>query len=117
MGKHSIQVQEIIRVIPENAQNQQRNAALLGNLTHVIAEQKVISLLYLSLGGAARKTLTDRYPAMEITTVELRTLLERCQETFQIERNRCLGRMKFFHRKQQPGETLSQFWHALNGLG
>ena len=54
---------------------------------------------------------------MRITAVTLRTLLERCQETFQTERNRCLDRMKFFHRKQQPGETLSQFWNALNGLG
>ena len=116
MGKYSIQIQEILREVPEG-EEPRRNEGLLGGLTFQIAEHKVISLLYLSLGEAARKTLTDRYPEMEITDVTLRTLLQRCQQTFQTERNRCLDRMKFFHRKQQPGETLSQFWHALNGLG
>ena len=32
------------------------------------------------------------------------------------KRNRTLDRHRFFSRLQQPGETLSQFWHALNGL-
>ena len=27
-----------------------------------------------------------------------------------------MDRHRFFSRLQQPGETLSQFWHALNGL-
>ena len=27
-----------------------------------------------------------------------------------------MDRHRFFLRWQQPGETLSQFWHALNGL-
>ena len=52
MGKHSIQIREIIRVIPAD-QNQNRNQALMGGHTVAIAEQKVISILYLSLGGAA----------------------------------------------------------------
>ena len=54
---------------------------------------------------------------MEIVDVTLERLLERCQETFQTQRNRCLDRMKFFQRKQQLNETLSQFWNVLNGLG
>ena len=35
---------------------------------------------------------------------------------FSKKRNRALDRHRFFSRLQQPGETLSQFWHALNGL-
>ena len=32
------------------------------------------------------------------------------------KKNRTLDRHKFFSRVQQPGESLSQFWHTLNGL-
>ena len=38
------------------------------------------------------------------------------QRVFQKKRNRTLDRHRFFARLQQPGETLFQFWHVLNGL-
>ena len=90
MGKHSIQVQEILREVGQGANARERNTALMGGNEVDIAEKKVISLLYLSIGGAGRKTLTDKYPQMEIVDVTLRRLLDRCQETFQTQRNRCL---------------------------
>ena len=116
MGKYSIQIQEILRVVGTGQNARPRNTALMGGLEYDIAEKKVISLLYLSIGGAGRKTLTDKYPEMDIVEVTLERLLNNCQATFQKQRNRCLDRVKFFQRKQQPNETLSQFWNVLNGL-
>ena len=39
-----------------------------------------------------------------------------CNDWFRKKRNRALDRHQFFSRLQQPGETLFQFWHTLNGL-
>ena len=112
MGKHSIEVEEIIREEGGNP----RKKELMGNMEKAIAEKKVISLLFLSIGGAGRKTLIDKYPAMNIKTMELKVLMKNCVNTFQKKRNRCMDRVKFFQRKQKTNETLSQYWNVLNGL-
>ena len=52
MGKYSIQIQEILRVVGQGENARPRNTALMGGLEYDIAEKKVISLLYLSIGGA-----------------------------------------------------------------
>ena len=114
IGKYSIQVEEILREINQG-DNPRRNE-MMGGMEHGIAEKKVISLLYLSIGGAGRKTLTDKYPDMNIRTVTLGELMANCAAAFQKKRNRCLDRVKFFQRKQKSNETLSQFWNVLNGL-
>ena len=62
MGKHSIEVDEITRV----EGTVQRRKELMGNMEKEAAEKKAISLLFLSIGGAGRKTLVDKYPTMQI---------------------------------------------------
>ena len=80
------------------------------------ANKKVVSVLYLSLGEAARKLFKDKYPHMTLWNLKVRELIQLATDCFQIKRNRNLDRHEFFSRMQQPGETLQQFWHTLNGL-
>ena len=49
-AKYSVYVEELLR-----------NAALLSKLNEQAAERKLVSLLILSLGTAARKSLTDKF--------------------------------------------------------
>ena len=48
--------------------------------------------------------------------VSAATLKNNFKETFKKPRKRTLERYTFFARKQQPNETLRQFWNALTGL-
>ena len=75
-----------------------------------------MSVLYLSLGEAARKLFKDKYPHTTLWNLKVRELIQLATDCFQIKRNRTLDRHTFFSRMQQPGETLQQFWHTLNGL-
>ena len=113
MGKYSIEVQEITR--PDDPDNA-RNEKMMGSMDKASATKKAISLLFMSIGSAGRKTLLDKYPGEDLRTKELRDVLDMCKETFEKPRNRCLDRTTFFQRKQQPNETLVQFWNSLNGL-
>ena len=80
------------------------------------ANTKDISILYLSLGEAARKQFMDNYPHTALWDLKAQELINRCIECFRKQRNRTLDRHRVFSRLQKPGETLFQFWHALNGL-
>ena len=117
MGKYSIEAEEITRDIPPSG-GIDRRKEMMGNMEREGAQKKAISLLFLSIGGAGRKTLMDKYPKMdtEMKGMDLKDVLARCEETFQKKRNRCMDRTKFFQRKQKPNETLVQFWNSLNGL-
>ena len=109
LARHSISVSEVLR---EADQQNPRAAALMGNLEEIPAKRKVVSLLYISIGKNARKTLMDKFPRINILLIELRELMQNCAECFQIRRNRTLDRHTFLLRKQKPTETLN----ALNGL-
>ena len=50
----------------------------MGNMKKEAAEKRVISLLFLSIGGAGRKTLVDKDLAMNIKTMALKVLMENC---------------------------------------
>ena len=80
------------------------------------AERKVVSILFLSLGSAGRKNLTDRHPYMAISTATLTEMRDNCEQTFRKQRHRILEAYKFFSKKKQRNETLQQFWNALTGL-
>ena len=112
-AKYSISVNELLRPI---TQNQPRVPALINNLNEQAAERKLVSVLFLSLGSAARKSLTDKFPEMRIATITLKDIKENCEQAFVKPRNRTLERYKIFSQKQQPKETLRQFWHTLTGL-
>ena len=98
MGKYSIEVKEITRA--EDTANP-RNEKLMGNMDRASASKKAISLLFLSIGAAGRKTLMDKYPDGDLRDEELQEVLKRCKDTFQKPRNRCMDRTRFFQRKQQ----------------
>ena len=112
-AKYSISIAEVLRVV---ANETDRKKALLKNLDHAVAERKCVSVLYLSLGAAARKTFSDKYPTAKIAEISLQDLMTNYKDTFDIKRNRTLDRFRFLPRKQMQTETLEQFWHSLNGL-
>ena len=111
MAKHSISVEELTRT-----SGGARDKALMGNMEEIPAQRKVVSVLYLALGQAARKTLTDKYPTATIATISLANLLTHCKDSFDRPRNQTLDRYKFLTRKQHEGETLQVFWNNLSGL-
>ena len=113
MAKYSISISELTR---ETTQQNPRVRTLLGDLDEDPANKKAISILYLSLGDAARKQFMDKHPHKALWDLKALELINLCIDCFRKKRNRTLDRHRFFSRLQQPGETLFQFWHALNGL-
>ena len=113
MAKFSISITDLTREVTD--QNP-RVRALLGDMDEDLANKKVVSVMYLSLGEAARKLFKDQYPHTTLWNLKVRELMQLATDCFQIKRNRTLDRHKFFSRTQQPGETLQQSWHTLNGL-
>ena len=61
VAKFSILISEVLRVVVNEADI---NKALLNNLGRAAAERKCVSVLFLSLGTAARKTIADKHPTM-----------------------------------------------------
>ena len=113
LARHSISITELLRVAD---QQNPRQAALMGNLEEMHAKRKVVSLLYISIGKTGRKMLMDKFPQINILTIQLQDIAQNCEECFQVRRNRTLDRHTFLSRKQKPNETLHQFWNILNGL-
>ena len=112
MAKYSISLTELAR---DACQQNPRARALMGDLEEEPANKNVVSVLYLSLGEAARKQFRDNVPHVTLWSLKVSEMTKMCKECFW-KKNRTLDRHKFFSRMQQTGETLSQFWHALNGL-
>ena len=112
-AEQSISVNELMRTPTEN---EPRVTALINGMNEQAAERKVLSILFLSLGSAGRTNLTDKFPYMVVSTSSLKEVSENGPKTFKEERNLTLERYRFFARKQQPNETLRQFWNALTGL-
>ena len=113
MAKFSISISELTR---EATEQNPRVRALLGDMDEDPANKKVVSVMYFSLGEAARKLFKDKYPDTTLWNLKVRELMQLAADCFQVKRNRTLDRHKFFSRAQQPGESLKQFWHTLNGL-
>ena len=91
-------------------EQQPRVLALINNLNEQATEKKIVSVFFLSLGSAARKSLTGKFPHMRVATIRLRELKANCEKAFEKPRNRTLERYKFFSRKQSSKESLRQFW-------
>ena len=72
-AKYSISVNELLKI---TAQQQPRIAALINILKEQALERKIVSVLFLSLGSAARKCLTDKHPE----TTSLKDLKENCEQ-------------------------------------
>ena len=112
MAKFSIAVEEIVR----EEEGTERRTALMGGHDVETAPKKAVSILFLALGEAARKTITDRKPERNVKQTCLKELLYEANQAFQIKKNRTLERHAFLSRKQMEGESLEQFWNVLNGM-
>ena len=113
MAKYSLSVNELTKSADET---NPRVKAMLGDMPEEAANQKVVSMMFLSLGESGRKMFRDKYPETSIWTLQAMDTLNICHSCFRIERNRTLDRHNFLSRKQLPTKSLQQFWHALNGL-
>ena len=110
---HQISITEMTREVTEQ---QLRVHSLMGDSDEDPANKKVVSTMYLSLGEAARKQFTDKFPHAILWALEASELIQICNYCCLKKKNRTLDRHQFFARMQQPGETLYQIWHELSGL-
>ena len=113
MAKYSISISELTR---ETTQQTPRVRTLLGDLDEDPANKEAISILYLSVGDAARKQFKDKNLHKALWDLKDLELINLCIECFRKKGNRTLDSHRFFSRLQLPGETLFQLLHALNGL-
>ena len=109
MPEYPISITEMTRQVTEQ---QPRVRSLMVYLDEDPAIKKVVSAMYLSLGEAARKQFRDQFPHKTVGIKNIKTgeLIQMCNDCFLKKRH------QFFSSMQQPGETLYQFWLALNGL-
>ena len=113
MAKFFLSISELTCEVKEQTP---RVRALLGDMDGDPADKKVVSVMYLSLGEAARKLFKDKYPHTTLWNLKAREIIQLATESYHVKRNRTRDRHRFFSRIQQQGESLQQFWHALNGL-
>ena len=106
MAKNTISISELTKTTGAKVKS------LMGDIDEIPAMKKAISVLYLALGSAGRKSTADKF----LATVNLTDLLQNCKECFQKPKNETLDRFKFLSRKQNEGESLKQFCNELNGL-
>ena len=111
MAKFSIWLTELTR-----SEGRERVPAFMGRSAEDAASKKVITILFFSIGQAARKILLDNFRAIQIATKTLPELSERCGQAFEVKRKRSLERFRFFSCKQEQNESLQQLWNAHNGL-
>ena len=111
MAKYSISITELTRAVTEQTS---RVRPLMGDLDEDPANKKTISVMYLSLGEAARKQFMDKYPNTALWELKARELIHLCNECFRKKNEIVLWIATDSFR--DCSETLSQFWHALNRL-
>ena len=79
-AKYSVSVMELTR--DANEQNP-RARALMGDMDENPANKKVMSVMYLSLGEAARKQFKDKYPYTRLWDLRTEEPITMCNECFQ----------------------------------
>ena len=110
MAKTNISVAELTKTIGNE------DKSLMGDMEEATAMNKANSVLYLALGMAARKTISDKSPTVNIARITLEHLIKTCKDFFEKPKNETLDRFKFLSRKQKENKTLRQFWNELNRL-
>ena len=79
MAKYSISITELTRAVTEQTP---RVRPLMGDLDEDPANKKTISVMYLSLGEAARKQFMDKYPNTALWELKAGDLNNLCNECF-----------------------------------
>ena len=72
-------------------------------------DNKVKSLIYLSLGTGGTNIFHQRNPHTELSNCTTYSLVIQLQDTFKEIRNETFDRFQFFRCTQNPGESLEQF--------
>ena len=87
VAKNSISISEVLRVV---ANETDRIKASLNNLDHAVAERKCVSVLFIALATAARKTKADKYLTLIKAETPLEDFIKKYEETLHTKRNRTL---------------------------
>ena len=98
MAKYSISIEELKRTTDANSP---MIKALIGYLAEEVAEKKVVTWLFLSVGEPARKMFKDKHPDLSVWTLGVRDMIQRCKKCFHVARNRTLDKHKFLSRKKK----------------
>ena len=72
-----------------------KDKSLMGDMEEATAMKKANSVLYLALGMPARKTISDKFPTVNIARITLEDLIKTCKECFEKPKNETLDRFKF----------------------
>ena len=79
-------------------------------------DNSVRARLYLSIGAEAQRRLKLKHPKIEIATESVKTLVEKLDALFKLEKNITYERVLLFSRSQRNGESLELFHNALSEL-
>ena len=107
MAKNNISIAELIKT-------GNKDKSLMGNLDEIPATKKAISVLYLALGSAGRKSIADKFLTTNIATVSLPDLLKTAK--IALRNPRMKPSIASNSSKLKEGESLRNFWNELNGL-
>ena len=110
MAKSNISIAELTKTTGT------KDKSLMGDLEETTAKKKANSVLYLAPGMAARNTISDKIPTVNIARITLDDLIKTCKVCFEKPKNETFDRFKLLSRKQKENETIRQFWNELNGL-
>ena len=72
-----------------------KDKSLMGDMDEATAMKQANSVLYLALGMAARKTISDKFPTVNIARITLEDLIKTCKDCFEKPKNETLDRFKF----------------------
>ena len=93
-----------------------RVGVLCGDKPWDMADRKVKSLIYLSLGVEGRKMHGRKFPHTNVETKTTKEIWEELETTFIRPRNVTFDLYLLLTRRQQHGETMEQFHSALRSL-
>ena len=100
MAKNNISISELTKT-------GNKDKSLMGDLDEVPATKKAISVLYLALGSAGRKSIADKFPTTNIATVSLQILVPKTERRRIVEK--LLERIKWISSKMQLWRDNRQF--------
>ena len=87
---------------------------IIDNAKCVEVNNKVKSLIYLSLGTEGTNIFHQRNPHTELSKCTADALVIQLKETFKEIRNETFDRFQFFRCTQNPGKSLEQFHSRIN---
>ena len=73
----------------------------MGGMAKMTAAKNAKSVLYLALGMAATKTISDKFPTVNIARITLTELITRCKECFEKPENETLEVSKQKKKKEK----------------